>query len=185
MQPRLPGSKRWTDVPREFIVQVEKILKTAFSEMLGKDRFVISGRIYPEEILMSFGVEHKDQIAHAHFEISIAYKKNKDNVLNLLNLSVDAAGALFSQYWDDETNDHDFPRIWQEIDFESRPIYVQFTTKNNQLEKAADTLLGVSDETGLTGGEWGDEESESPEQIKARLGIADDDDDDGGSSTVH
>ncbi len=193
MHPRLPSSKKWTDLPKDFVNQVENVLATTFRKELGKDKVKVRGRIYPQELLISVGVEHVGQLQHAHFEVSVSYKKEKDNVVKLLNLAIDAAGALISQYW--ETDDHkEFPRIWQELEFEKRLIHIQFTTKNLNLESKADQLLGEDAGSGLAGGQW-DEET-SPEEIKAKLGLDDDpeegsfsdDDDDDGSrdpSSLH
>ena len=65
-----------------------------------------------------------------------------------LNTMFDAAGALFDQYFQ-STDDADLPRIWEELDFEGRKIYVQYHTENSDLKSQADRLLGKDSDEAL------------------------------------
>jgi acyl-CoA synthetase (NDP forming) len=77
--------------------------------------------------------------------VSVGYTRGKDDVIKLLNLAVDAAGSLFEQLFTSE-DDYDFPRIWQEVDFEGRKLFIQYSTVNEALENEADRLLGIKPE---------------------------------------
>jgi hypothetical protein len=183
MQPRLSSSRKWTAIPKELTVQIKNVFKQSFQQHIGKGTVLADGRIYPEELLISVGVKLPDsKLKESHWLVSIGYTRGKDDVVKLLNLGVDAAGSLFEQLFTSE-NDHDFPRAWEEVDFEGRKIYVQYSTVNTELEQAANKILGVAESEELAQGEW--EDLESPESIKQRLGVADlaegdlpDDDDD-------
>lgn len=168
MQPRLGSSKKWTPLPKELMQQVRAVFNETFAEHLGKGKIETEGRIYPGEILISVGFREKGVLKQSNFEVSIAYKKDKDNVLKLLHLAVDAAGSLLDKVFTSE-DDSEFPRIWTEVDFEGRQIYVQYTTVNSELESAADSILGIGDSAVIAQGEWDDEIT--PEQVKAALGI--------------
>ncbi len=168
MHPRLKTSKKWSPLPKEFLKQVESVFKQTFKAQVGTGKIVTEGRIYPEEILVSVGYHPGKGLRQSNFEVSIAYKKDKDNVIQLLNLSVDVAASLFEQFFAAE-NDQEFPRLWQEFDVDNRPVYVQFSGTNTELEKAANKLLGEHADEGLTGGDWDD--VGSPAEAKARLGI--------------
>jgi hypothetical protein len=175
MEPRLKTSKKWTALPKELLTQIRTAFKSTFKDQLGGAKVEADGRIYPEEILLSVGFKTEGTLKQSNFLISIAYKKGKDDVLKLLNLATDAAGALFEQLFQSD-DDQDFPRIYQEVNFEGRPIYVQYTTNNSELDKAANKLLGVADDESLAGGEWEDvEEGVTPDEIKAKLGISPED----------
>lgn len=182
MEPRLKTSKKWTALPKELLTQIRTVFKTTFKDHLGGAKIEADGRIYPEEILISVGFKTEGALKQSNFMVSIPYKKGKDDVLKLLNLGTDAVGALFEQLFAAE-DDSEFPRLWQEVQFENRTIYVEYTTNNSELDAEADKLLGAAKGEGLVGGEWEDEESEvSPDEIKAKLGIDDDEDDDGGNT---
>ncbi len=179
MEPRLKTSKKWTALPKEFLGQVKTAFKSTFKTQLGSAKIEADGRIYPEELLLSVGFKTDSALKQSNFMISIPYRKGKDDVLKLLNLGMDAMGALFEQLFEAD-DDADFPRLWQRVDFEGREIFVQYTTNNTELDAAADKLLGESKDEGLTGGEWDDEDEEiTPDEIKRKLGI--DDDDEGGT----
>ncbi len=169
MQPRLPNSRKWSPLPKELMQQVRAVFEETFEQHLSKGSLVAEGRIYPEEILVMVGYRAKDALKQSSFEVSIAYKKDKDNVLKLIHIAVDAAGSLLDQLFNSET-DEEFPTIWTEVDFEGRQIFVQYTTVNSELEAEADKLLGLKEgDVDLAGGEWDDEIT--PDQVKAALGI--------------
>lgn len=180
MRGRLSSSKKWTNIPRELTSQIRTVFQKTFKSQIGQGRVDADGRIYDSEIVIQVGLKPEgSSLKHSHWLVSVEYKKGKDDVVKLLNLAVDAAGSLFEQLFTAE-NDYDFPRIWQEVDFEGRSIFIQYTTENAELEKAADKILGLAEDDGLTGGDWeadGDDE-ELLDQIKQKLGVDDADDED-------
>lgn len=182
MEPRLSTSRKWTPLPKELIQQIRSVFKQNFKEQVGKGTIEADGKIYPEEILVSVGYREGKALKQANWLISIAYKRNKDNVLALLHIAIDAAAALFEQYFGAE-NDHDFPRIWEKVDFEKREIYVQYSTVNTELEAEADRILGQADSAEVAQGDWNeDDEDMDPEDLKRKLGVEGEDDDDGGAA---
>lgn len=177
MQPRLNTSRKWTAIPRELVTQIKTVFKQSFQQHIGKGTVSADGRIYDEEIVVSVGVKLTDQkLKESHWLVSVGYKKGKDDVLKLINLALDAQGSLFEQFFTSE-NDYDFPRTWQEVEFEGRKVYIQYSTENKELETQANKILGVQEGEQLLGGDW--EDLEDAETIKKRLGVSDDDDDDG------
>lgn len=174
MEPRLPKSRKWTPLPKEFLQQIRTVFADSFKQQIGKGKMVADGRIYPEEILISVGYIEPGSIRQRGFDVSVEYKKDKDNVLKLLHLAVDAAGSLFEQLF--TADESEFPLIWTQFDFEGRKIFAQYSTTNEELEAAADKFLGkASGEDDLTQGDWEDEID--PDIIKAQLGIDGDDED--------
>lgn len=149
------------------------VFEKSFAGHLGKgSRVEIQGRIYPSELLLSVGFSRPNQLKQPNFEISASYDSSKDNVLKVFHLLFDAAGALFDQYFQ-ATEDNDFPRYWEEIDFEKRKIFVQYSTKNTDLESQADELLGKNSDALM---QEPDEDSETfLEDIKNKLGLTDED----------
>lgn len=177
MQPRLKSSKKWSPLPKELIQQIQSIFRENFQAHTSGSKIEVDGHIYPEEILIRVGLAPEKGLKQRNWEISVGYRKDKDNVLKLLHLAVDVIGALFEQTFTSET-DEDFPRLWQEVDFEGRPVFIQYTTTNSALESEADRLLGLGG-TGddVAQGDWDDL---TPEQIKQQLGIDEDELDEAG-----
>lgn len=176
MQPRLKTSKKWTPLPAELVQQIQSVFSQGFAEHVRGATIEARGQIYPEEILIGVGVHRKGALKQTGWEISIGYRKDKDNVLKLLHLAVDAVGALFEQTFTAES-DAEFPRIWEELDFEGRKIHVQYSTANSELEAEADRWLGkagMGGEESVAQGDW--DEATTPEHIKASLGIDPDED---------
>lgn len=174
MQPRLKTSKKWTPLPKELMQQIQSVFSQGFQQYTKGGKVEAGGRIYPEEILIRVGYRAPGALRQNNWEISLAYRKDKDNVLKLLHLAVDAIGALFEQSFTAE-NDHDFPRIWEQVDFEGRPLFVQYTTDNSELEAQANRLLGQdenADAEDVAQGDW--EADIGPEEIKATLGLNED-----------
>lgn len=174
MQPRLKTSKKWTAIPKELSTQIKQVFKQSFQTQIGNGSVFADGRIYPSEILMTVGFKPSGGgLRQFNWDISIEYKRDKDNVMKLLTLAVDVAGSLFEQFFSSE-NDHDFPRIWAEVDFEGRKLFVQYQTQNDELEAEANKILGIAEGEELVGGDWDDDIS--AEDIKAQLGLGDDND---------
>lgn len=174
MEPRLSSSRKWSPLPDELIRQIRSVFKQNFSVQIGSNTVEAKGRIYPEEILVSVGIREEKALKQVNWMISVGYKRDKDNVMKLLHLVLDAAAALFEQSFSAE-NDHDFPRVWEEVDFEGRKIYVMYSTVNSKLEAEADRLLGEAgaDSDEVAQGDW--DEDIKPEHIKAQLGLDEDD----------
>lgn len=178
MQPRLKNSRQWTPLPEEFLNQIKSVFNQNFKEHLAHGGKVqAAGKIFPSEILVGVGYLAPGTLRQLNWEISIEYSRNKDNVMRLLHLAVDAAGALFEQLFAAE-NDQDFPRTWEAVEFEGRKIFVQFTTTNTELEAQADRLLGLpADSSQVAQGDW--DEGVTKEQIKVGLGLDPESHDDG------
>jgi hypothetical protein len=183
MEPRLSTSRKWNPLPKELLQQIQTVFKQTFTSYLNDTTVEASGKIFPEEILVQVSLKQKGTLKQAGWSVSISYKTKKDNVMQLLHLSVDALASLFEQYFESE-NDHDFPRTWEEVDFEKRKIYVAYTTVNSELEAEADRWLGNVNkgEEDVAQGDW--DEDVDPAIIKAQLGLTEDEDEDKETETT-
>lgn len=176
MEPRLKTSRKWTALPKEFLIQVQGVFKQSFAKEIGRGSIEVEGKIFPEEVLIRVSYKTPGSLKQSGFDISIAYKVPKDNVLTLLHTAVDAGASLMEQLFT-ANDDGDFPLTWEEVQFEKRTIYVKYSTTNSELESEANKLLGLgAGEDELAQGDW--DEDESPETIKTRLGLSDDEEDD-------
>jgi len=174
MNPRLSTSKQWTKFPAELITQMRTVFQEGFGPQLGKATIEVEGRIYPGELLLSLGFSRSNQLKQPNFEISLGYDAKKENVLKLIHTLFDSMGALFDQYFQNP-DDGEFPRYWEEMEFEGKKLFVQYSTRNSKLESDADSLLGASG-NGLLHDE-DDLSEEALSELKSKLGLADEEED--------
>lgn len=179
ISPRKKTSKKRTEIPTELIEQIEDLLLANFRPQLKRRVPVVSGYIYPEEIVIGVGLQVPKQLKQPRFDISVDYNPSKDNATKMIHLCVDVLAGLFEKLVLEE-DDQEFPLLWEGLEFEKKKVFVQYGTANIDLETKANELLGETAET-LVQFEDEDEAYEDPETLKARLGFKDDDD--GGDST--
>ena len=178
--PRKKSSTKRTPIPSELIEQIEDLMLTNFRTQLKRRIPVVSGYIFPEEIVIGVGLQTPKQLKQPRFDVSIDYNP-KDNASQAIHLCVDLLAGLLEKLITEE-DDQEFPLIWQDFEFEGKKVFIQYGTTNLDLEKAANKLLGMDDDDGLLQVE--DEEGMTAAEIlKAKLGLADDDPEDDGEGT--
>ncbi len=175
MQPRLKYSSKWTPIPAELAQQITELFSENFSSYLAGGVVVVEGRIYLKEVLFRLGYRAKNELRQANFEISVEYDRNKDNMVKMIHVAVDCAASMMESYFTEEAAE--FPLSWEKFDFSGRPIYLQFSSTNTELESEADRLLGIEAEGNLMRGDDIDEDlTEEELDLKiSMLGLEDED----------
>jgi len=181
ISPRNKSSKKRTEIPTELIEQIEDLLLANFRAQLKRRLPVVTGHIYPEEIVLGVGLQVPKQLKQPRFDVSVDYNPKKDNATKMIHLCVDVLAGLFEKLVLEE-EDQEFPRLWESIEFEKKTVFVQYGTANLDLEAKANELLGETSET-LVQFEDEDDAYENPDTLKARLGFSEDEDEDGGENT--
>lgn len=143
MIPRLKTSKKWTAFPEEYLHQIEEVFTSTFKRQLSQSQLIVEGRIYTEEILLRVGIREKGRLAQSNFEVSMSYSQKSQDAIDRIHDCIDAAASMMNDYFSSE-KEADFPRQWQEFEFNQRPLFLQFSTENSDLEAQADALLGQS-----------------------------------------
>lgn len=147
MNPRLATSIKWTELPSEFADKVRKVFADNFKTEAAAGRFIVEGRIYPEEIIVRIGYLENGRLKQVNFEASSAYSKEKGNSFDKLYLCVDAIASMMEEAFESETGeDLDFPLHWREFDFEGQQVFLQHSTVNSELEAEANRILGEANE---------------------------------------
>lgn len=144
MIPRLKNSKKWTAFPKEYLTQIEDVFTSTFKKQLKDSQLIVEGRIYTEEILLRVGIREKGRLAQSNFEVSMNYSQQKKDAIERIHDCIDAAASMMNDYFSSNEEEADFPRSWQEFEFNKQPLYLQFSTENTDLESQADALLGQS-----------------------------------------
>lgn len=171
MEPRRSKSAKSTQLPRDYANQVIAVLKDTFADEVKSGKFIVEGRIFPDEILLRMGFLENGRLRQKNFEISLDFNGGKDDTVKLLNLAVDVGATMLDEMFS-STEDADFPRTWKSYEVEGRHVYLQFSSVNSELDKEASKLLGENPDRLVQT----DEELEELEAIKAKLGLSGDDD---------
>lgn len=143
MRPRLVTSTKWTAFPKAYIDQIQEVFQEAFAEQLQTGKFVVEGRLYPEEICLRVGYLAQGRLQQNNFEVSIDYSGLTGDAQARIHSCIDAAASLMNEFFLAE-GDVELPLNWKNFDFNSVELWVQYNTINSALEAEADALLGKS-----------------------------------------
>ncbi len=145
MSPRRASSKKWTTFPKEFIDQVAATFKETFQASLGESTLIIDGRIYPEELVLRVGVREKGRLKQSNFEVSTDYEADVPESLDRIHCLVDVAASMMLEFFESD-DEAEFPFVWKEYPYQGKPIYLQTSAENTDLEAQANALLGLPEE---------------------------------------
>lgn len=149
MNPRTKTNTKWTELPADLKKQISTIFEQNFKKDIGETGEIhTNGRIYANEILLSVGIHKKGELRFHNFEVSIDHKNDKEKVVELIYLSVDAIASLMTEYFENN-EDIELPYTWMEYPFGTEKVWLQFSTVNPNLEAEADKLLGLTEEESL------------------------------------
>ena len=169
MEPRLKSSKKWTELPKEYLEQIQQVFRQNFKKHIGEGQIIAEGRIYPEELLLRVGFLEKGRLKQANFEASLQYKKNKDNVVQLIYFCIDCTASMMTEYFEAK-GEADFPREWKKFEVDKQEIHLKHSTVNSALEAEADQILGEATEDLVQG----DDEEDTRQAVISMLGLDDD-----------
>ena len=145
MSPRRASSKKWTTFPPEFIEQVTTVFKETFATSLAESALIVDGRIYPEELVLRVGVREKGRLKQSNFEVSTDYEADVPESLDRIHCLVDVAASMMLEFFESE-GEAEFPFVWKEYPYKEKPIYLQTSAENTDLEAQANAFLGASAE---------------------------------------
>lgn len=171
MNPRLKGSLKWTALPTELCGQIREVFEENFEKESKLGQFLAHGRIYTSELCFQAGYLEKGRLTQANFEVSMDFNAIKQNAFEQIQLCVDCAASMMQQYFESESNLEEFPREWQQHDFDGRKVYMQVSTTNSTLEAEADKMLGEMPDSLVVG----NDPSEDERAVISILGLGDDD----------
>jgi hypothetical protein len=161
MTPRLPSSKKWTNLPYEYTDQIRQVFTEAFEDKLKDCVLHAEGRIYPEEILLRVGFREPGRLKQNNFEASMKYSKDPEDALIKIGVCVDAIAVLVTEFFnkqdiEDSEEIPQFPLVWTEMKFEKETLFFQYSSENTDLEAEANRLLGADadSEEGFAQGDW-------------------------------
>jgi len=160
---------RYTELPVDFTRMVKQVLETNFKESFDtlaekaghKVTPVVSGRIYPNEILLAVSLVYEGTTRANSFYCSMDFDPNASSPKadDLLGLGVDAVGALLAQVLEEKYLDSlargslsalvdsglKLPFQWTSVKFEKKTVHMRVDAANLELDGAADDFLAKHD----------------------------------------
>ena len=146
MQPRRADSNKWTALPKEYLDNVQSIVKTQYQNELSTVEVISEGRVFDKEIVLRIGFLPNGRLKQYNFEVSFDIPEAKDNALPRLNGALDFLGTLLNEFidkngFDDTDYEAELPVLWKAIVIEKSVFHFQYSTVNSKLETLADEWL--------------------------------------------
>tara|TARA_B100001248_G_scaffold262141_1_gene256308 strand:- start:1534 stop:2031 length:498 start_codon:yes stop_codon:yes gene_type:complete len=146
MQTRKEASsgKKFEVIPPDFCALTEKTILETFAALLRNHSVKISGRIYPEEIVVRLSIFEGDSIRPENISVSLDHDMEKENAMEQIHLGIDVIASALQESMGEE--DMEKPLDWHAFEVEGQDVFIMFDRIHDDLEKQADELLGDSEE---------------------------------------
>ena len=142
-------SKKYSSLPGDFNELIKQSLNDSEVATLWKGKTLnVSGRIYPEELILKVGLNAEGEIRFQNFSASLDFDGESKNLIEKTQIAMEAISSMMEQFLS-STEEMDMPEDWHSYKFDKEEIYMMFSTENDDLEAKANALLGedFSDET--------------------------------------
>lgn len=164
---RKEGKFKGTELPIDYLKMVTETFTSHFDatlkalkKMKNPSRFIASGRIFQDEIVLTISLVQEGQMAATTLHASIDFdpQASAPTVDELLSTCVDATGSLFAQIFDDNSEAklervlaqsaaslEDVPFEWASSEINKRAVFMKIDKSNPHLEQMADEWLAKND----------------------------------------
>lgn len=152
MQPRRTDSKKWTALPKEYLDNVQAIVRSQYEAELSGVEVISEGRVFDKEMVLRIGFLPKGRLKQYNFEVSFDIPEAKDHTLIKLNSALDFLGGLLNEFiskngFENSDYEAELPVLWKPISVEKSVFHFQYSTVNSQLESLADEWLEKLDKS--------------------------------------
>jgi hypothetical protein len=158
-----------SELPLDFVKMVREVLEAHFDEGLKalnapdlctEPSFVVSGAIWPDEIILSATLVSKGSMnaTTVHASVDFDPKASSPTLQDQLNLCVDAIGGGFQNLFGDLNTEQleklahgalsaweDIPFDWAKTDIEKKAVWLRVDKSNPALDTMADDWLSKND----------------------------------------
>lgn len=150
--PRKKDSKKSSDLPKEFLRNVEQLFAQQFKKSLQGAEILCGAQLYSEEIQFCVSICRARSLAGASIYVSSDIPKETfekpEMVTEVLKSMVDIIASWLSQTLSNEAGLESLVqeiqkqgKSWQSFEWEKQAMYIRFDKTNMVLEKAADDFL--------------------------------------------
>jgi hypothetical protein len=168
METRKAHQTKFSALPIDYVKMVNGVFSTNFDESVKtltkktktKTFFETSGRIYPDEVILSVSLMQEGQMAATtvHGSIDFDPKASAPTIQDVLGALVDAVGSLFEQLLDfskpekiDQLLDQSLsamenvPFEWTQVQLDRHKIFLKIDKSNPMLDRMTDDWLDKND----------------------------------------
>ncbi|MCB0347442.1 MAG: hypothetical protein KDD37_01335 [Bdellovibrionales bacterium] len=153
MKPRKEQSiaKKFQPLPKDFCDLAIETFKDAFKDKMQGYGLEINGRLYPEEIIVRLSLAKKSELKQHNFSVSVDHTQDMSNALDQMHLGIDILASFLEDYLEATAagEDLDVPLDWHGYEVEGQQIYLVYDSDNDDLEKKANELLGITEDVEL------------------------------------
>ncbi|MGE4233313.1 MAG: hypothetical protein AB7F43_08295 [Bacteriovoracia bacterium] len=151
-------------LPGEYLKMVENLFQKNFKKLLlEKEKFVASGELFPDELVLSISLKHDAPLLATTCYASVDYppeKLKKENgepaentsetVQFAVGICVDVIASFFQTYFDDGRPvdyENEYRQHWTRFELEKgKPVFIMTNRDNLELDAQADAILEEDEE---------------------------------------
>lgn len=134
--------KKYSALPADFSNLMKECILSLDEAQLWSDKDLkISGRIYPEELILKFSLKKPGLIRCENFSASLDFDGEAKNLVEKAQTAMEALSSMMEQYYA-STEELDLPEDWHSYKFEKEEVFLMYSTENDDLEAQANALLG-------------------------------------------
>jgi hypothetical protein len=136
--------KAFSKLPEDFNNLIKEVVTGSFDFPVEAEgtKLKITGRIYPEELLLRFSLSNENQIKCHNFTGSIDHDTEAGDLVDRIQDIMEALTSMMGEYLSTVEEEIDFPLDWHEYQFNNRKVYLMYSTENDSIEEQAAALLG-------------------------------------------
>lgn len=135
-------TKKYSVFPADFSMLIKECISDLAEANLWKDKeLAISGRIYPEELILKFSLKEPGLIRCENFSASLDFDGEAKNLVEKAQIAMEAISSMMEQYYS-STEEMDLPEDWHSYEFDKEEVFLMYSTENDDLEAQANALLG-------------------------------------------
>lgn len=169
MDRRKDTANKGTKLPRDYLKLVEDVFNKNFGKFLlgeksSKERFIVYGELYPDELVLSISLQHPGKsLGMTTCYCSVDYPPPQlrkesgapaasasEAVQLAVNQSVDATASFFNTFFEEGRPvdyDMEYRQNWTAIDLDKNiRVYIRINRDNPDLEAQADAILAAAED---------------------------------------
>ena len=135
-------TKKYSGLPADFSNLMKECIQSLEEAKLWSEKNLeVSGRIYPEELIVKFSLKEPGMIRCENFSASLDFDGEAKNLVEKAQVAMEALSSMMEQYYA-STEEMDLPEDWHSYKFDKEEIFLMYSTENDDLEAQANALLG-------------------------------------------
>ena len=136
--------KAFSRLPEDLTSLIKEVVTNSYDFPIETEgtKLKVTGRIYPQELLLRFSLTNENQIKCHNFTGSIDHDTEAGDIVDRIQDIMEALSSMMGEHLATTEEEIDFPLDWHEYQFNNRKVYLMYSTENDSIEEQAAALLG-------------------------------------------